>query len=229
MGAAKKKPAKKKPAKKKPAKKKPAKKKPAKSAKPTPAKQLAKQTTPVPRLPAPDSLFAKGTLKDVPSGGLLWDIIEQVKQYSKGELAAACEAFREELDQLDDAALLRAVNEFDDAMRRAYDYNLWGAAYLIHGGCGDDTFWDFRAGVIALGKRVYEAALRDPDSLATVDDVEERTLFEGFQYIPSKLLEERNLSTPSRGGHMPGTPTGENWTDEAELETRYPRLAARFN
>ena len=227
MGAAqKKKPAKKKTAKKKPAKNKPA-KKPAKKPKKKPAKKLAPRP-PAPK-PAPDSLFAKGTLGDVPTGGLLWDIIEQVKQHSGGELAAACESFREELDQLDDAALVRAVTEFDDAMRRAYDYNLWGAAYLIHGGCGDDAFWDFRAGVIALGKRVFEAALRDPDSLAAVDDVEERTLFEGFQYIPSKLLEERGLATPARGGHMPGTPTGTNWDSEDELETRYPRLAARFN
>ena len=221
MGAAKKKSAKKPAVKKKPAKKKPAKKKSVK-------KPARKSPAPATR-PAPDSLFAKGTLADVPTSGLLWDIIEQVKQHCGGELAAACDSFREELDQLDDAALVRAVSEFDDAMRRAYDYNLWGAAYLIHGGCGDDAFWDFRAGLIALGKRVYEAALRDPDSLAAVDEVEERTLFEGFQYIPSKLIEERGLSRPDRGGHMPGTPTGQNWTDEAELETRYPRLAARFN
>jgi len=164
----------------------------------------------------------------VPTGGLLWDIIEQVKQYSGGKLAEACEAFREELDQLDDAALIRAEAEFSHAMRRAYDYNLWGAAYLIHGGCGDDAFWDFRAGLIALGKQVYEAALRDPDSLAAVDAIEDRTLFEGFQYIPAKLVEDRGL-TAAPGGHSPDRPTGANWTTDAELEQRYPRLAARFN
>lgn len=161
-------------------------------------------------------------------GGGLWAIIERVKRISGGDLADACEAFEIQLDALDDGALVGTVAEFDAAMRRAYSYDLWGAAYLIHGGCSDDTFWDFRAGLVALGKEVYERALADPDSLAAIEEVEERTLFEGFQYIPGKLVERRGLSV-ARDGHMRGSPTGTRWSDDEELERRYPKLAARFN
>src|SRR5271169_5861141 len=55
---------------------------------------------------------------------------------------------------------------FDSMMDRAYSYGLWGAAYVIHGGCGDDAFTDFRASLISRGKEAFERAIRDPDSLA---------------------------------------------------------------
>lgn len=171
------------------------------------------------------SLMALGTGA---YGGGLWAIIERVKRISGGDLRDACQAFELQLDALDDGALTGTVQEFDAAMNRAYDYDLWGAAYLIHGGCSDDTFWDFRTGLIALGKEIFEKALADPDSLADVEDVENRTLFEGFQYIPSRVMERRGLPRLP-GGHMRQPPTGENWNDEKELERRFPRLAARFN
>lgn len=161
-------------------------------------------------------------------GGRLWPIIERMNQLAHGDHAKSCEAFERALDALDDTALVAAVTEFDEAMRRAYDYNVWGAAYLIHGGCSDDAFWDFRAGLVAMGKAVYERALADPDSLANIEDVEDRTLFEGFQYIPTKLVERRGLARPP-GGHMDGEPTGESWADDDELARRFPKIAARFD
>ena len=53
-----------------------------------------------------------------------------------------------------------------DALRfRAYRKELWGAAYLMNGGCSDDGFEYFRAWLISRGKKVYEQVLSDPDSL----------------------------------------------------------------
>ncbi|MFI1015856.1 DUF4240 domain-containing protein [Streptomyces sp. NPDC020965] len=40
------------------------------------------------------------------------------------------------------------------------------AAYLIGGGCSDDSFMDFRAGLIALGHDWYQRAAACPDALA---------------------------------------------------------------
>lgn len=191
---------------------------------PKPATKRA-SARPVKRPAAAKSLMALGTGA---YGGGLWAIIERVKRISGGDLRDACEVFEVQLDALDDGALVGTVREFDAAMNRAYDYGLWGAAYLIHGGCSDDTFWDFRTGLIALGKEIYEQALADPDSLADVEDVENRTLFEGFQYIPSRVIERRGLAV-LRDGHMKQPPSGQNWRDEKELERRFPKLAARFN
>src|ERR1700754_2094911 len=48
-------------------------------------------------------------------------------------------------------------NIFDAMMIRAY-LGLWAGAYLL-GGCGDDTFSDFRSAQISRGRRAFERAL----------------------------------------------------------------------
>ena len=50
----------------------------------------------------------------------------------------------------------------------AYKYGLWCAASVMLDGCSDDGFTDFRGWLIAQGREVYMAALKDPDSLADV-------------------------------------------------------------
>ena len=53
----------------------------------------------------------------------------------------------------------------------AYQYGLWTAASVIErGGCTDDGFIDFRGWLIAQGREVYMATLKDPDSLADAPD-----------------------------------------------------------
>ena len=46
----------------------------------------------------------------------------------------------------------------------SYSWNLWGAAYVINGGCSDDGFDYFRAWLIAMGRSVFERAVRDRDA-----------------------------------------------------------------
>ncbi|MFO0614255.1 MAG: DUF4240 domain-containing protein [Polyangiaceae bacterium] len=132
-----------------------------------------------------------------------------------------------ELEALDDDALSAMTREFSCAMARALDYELWAAAYVLHGGCSDDTFWDFRAGLVALGRDRYEAALHDPETLASVPDVVERTLFEGFQYVPEQVLEARRLPLEAPL-HGPGgvRPTRARIPEEAR-DARFPKLARR--
>ena len=50
----------------------------------------------------------------------------------------------------------------------AYKYGLWSAASILCDGCSDDGFIDFRDWLIAQGREVYMAALKDPDSLTDV-------------------------------------------------------------
>ncbi|MFD6951391.1 hypothetical protein A6A08_09065 [Nocardiopsis sp. TSRI0078] len=45
-------------------------------------------------------------------------------------------------------------------------WDVWAAAYLIGGGCSDDGFMDFRAGLIVQGREWYKRAAAAPDSLA---------------------------------------------------------------
>ncbi|MEU6555212.1 DUF4240 domain-containing protein [Streptomyces sp. NPDC046915] len=54
---------------------------------------------------------------------------------------------------------------FEQVGSALYRWDVWAAAYLIGGGCSDDAFLDFRAGVIALGQTRYDQVLASPDSL----------------------------------------------------------------
>jgi hypothetical protein len=58
-------------------------------------------------------------------------------------------------------------NVFEDVRAGADQRTLANAAMLIeHGFLGDDSFDDFRAGLVALGRKTFENALANPDSLA---------------------------------------------------------------
>ncbi len=68
-------------------------------------------------------------------------------------------------------------------------FGLWNAAALIlENGCFIDGFMDFRAWLIAQGKDVYLAALKDPDSLADVS-VGKNCRFSAFLYASDMAYE----------------------------------------
>src|SRR3954463_8818781 len=50
--------------------------------------------------------------------------------------------------------------------RESYTWIVWGAAYIIGGGCSDDGFIDFRSWLILQGRDVFQKVVADPDSLA---------------------------------------------------------------
>jgi hypothetical protein len=137
---------------------------------------------------------------------------------------------------------LEEIISFEVAFRRylneAYTWDLWGAAYVIHGGCFDDGFEYFRRWLVSRGRRVYEAALAAPDSLAEQDvrpgpwNVWE---FEEIYYVATKVFNEkggagdvRDYSEGEAGLGGPG-PSGEPFREyEAHLARRYPKLWQRF-
>src|SRR5207244_5250545 len=88
------------------------------------------------------------------------------------------------------------IVEFDRLFReywaRAYTWDLWAAAYIIGGGCSDDGFMDFRGWLISKGEKVFENALKDPESLVhVVNEDDEDCQYEGFQYVASQAWENK--------------------------------------
>ncbi len=130
--------------------------------------------------------------------------------------------------QLDNDELVAFERLHEDHVRRAYSWDLWGAAYLINGGCSDDTFEYFRAALIARGRATYERALQDPDSLAEVDfgpDEEwEDWMSPTMHVVRARAGKYGFAGSPT--GPAPTTPSGTKW-DEDELPRRFPRLAAK--
>ena len=125
----------------------------------------------------------------------------------------------------------------------AYRWDLWGAAYLIQAGCSDDGFADFQGWLIGQGRRVFEAALRDPDRLAEHPQVQAvtaasrwalRTGCEFLLYVASPAyqhltgqelpleVDEGETERFRRG------PVGDDWDfdDDEQMRRRFPRLWA---
>ena len=83
---------------------------------------------------------------------------------------------------------------FHRYLNEAYTWDLWGAAYVIHGGCSDDGFEYFRRWLVSRGRDVYEAALADPDSLAQRDmqpGPDNAWELEEIYYVARDVFEER--------------------------------------
>lgn len=158
-----------------------------------------------------------------------WNIVELSKESSGGSFDRHAELLAERLSELPSEEIIEFKRIFDELTDRAYSWDLWGAAYVIGGGCSDDGFTDFRSWLISMGRETYTRALNDPESLADVDlgpDGEEDAFFEDFAYVPARVYQAKTgqpLKYP-RTPH-PSEPSGEEWEEDGEdLARRFPRL-----
>lgn len=62
---------------------------------------------------------------------------------------------------------------FEELYASSYRSDLWGAAYIINGGCSDDGFDYFRGWLIAQGKETYYNTIENPEYLVRVIKEEE--------------------------------------------------------
>ena len=160
-----------------------------------------------------------------------WDIVERVHASAPHDMAAKCLSLEKELLQLPVEEILAFERHFGECFARANQWDIWGAAYVIHGGCSDDGFTDFRSTLISLGRRPFEAALADADSLAKYDIDRSWACYEGYQYVASKVYRGHYKYEPPanrRESMCPHGPTGARFEEE-EMTPRFPRLVAKYN
>jgi hypothetical protein len=146
---------------------------------------------------------------------------------------AQIESLTRQLEALSTEDVAAFQTEFDRKMGDAYSWDLWGAAFVIHGGESDDGFDYFRCWLISKGRAFYEAALADPDGLATLlpVDAEGPLEFEGPAYIAFGIWQKRTGLGPKDFPNeaVSAEPKGEPFKEsEADLSRRYPKLWARF-
>lgn len=134
---------------------------------------------------------------------------------------------------------------FDRLRGELYRWDVWAAAYLIGGGCSDDGFIDFRAGIIGLGRDWYRKVAACPDSLAAHPAITgapgpssgEPFFFEGVAYAAVEAFEQisggQDLYDALGADPVPGLrpdqgPVGEDFDfdDDQQMHRRLPRLAA---
>ena len=140
---------------------------------------------------------------------------------------------KQELEKLSAEDVFAFQKEFDQRRKEANTWELWAAAYIINGGCGDDTFGDFGCSLIMQGRDVFEKAARNPDSLAElkIEDPDEELFYEGFQYVGVDVYEAKTgQDMPSTEVDYFGEPTGEEWDEDStdDLRRLCPKICEKY-
>jgi hypothetical protein len=92
-------------------------------------------------------------------GQEFWAIVESARLEGGTEIEGRVDALEGKLDQLDLDAIQAFQRTYDEMIHRAHRWDLWGAAYLMNGGCSDDGFRYFCYWLISEGERTFEQAL----------------------------------------------------------------------
>lgn len=108
-------------------------------------------------------------------------------------------------------------------MNLANDWRLRGAVYVVHGGCSDEEFLDFRAWLVFQGAKVYTRMSKKPEYLGRLIKPHHAYNWQGYADCITKSYERKTGQTfPS----LPST-LGQKW-EEADLPTLYPGLWRQF-
>jgi len=179
--------------------------------------------------PKPKKVWAKGPID-------FWATIEAATQKS-ATAAKAAKAISKALAQYSSADVKAFATTLKEHVAQAASWELWMAAYLLNGGCSNDGFLYFRGWLIAQGREVFEQALKNPDSLATVRP---------RLGSPGEYEAEELLTAPTElldwvyGEDVPlalmcetlarKKPSGKRWKegDWADMQKRLPRLWKKY-
>ena len=118
-----------------------------------------------------------------------WTLIAEAKARYGQDMDASAKWVEEQLLQMGPEQAQNFASIMYGYSDLAYKYGLWSAASVMLDGCTDDGFTDFRNWLIAQGKDVYMAALKDPDSLADVP-LYGGGCFESLAYIGDSVYEK---------------------------------------
>jgi hypothetical protein len=153
---------------------------------------------------------------------------------SPGEVAKRAAA---DLATHDPEEIVAWARHLDKVMVASGTQDLWAAAYLIHGGCSEEGFDNFRGWLNAHGREAVARSVQSPDSLADVPvvraGVETGAVFEAEEVL-TIAAEAYRQATGSElpAGERPVTrpDAAELWDfdNEEEIRKRLPRLSALF-
>lgn len=173
---------------------------------------------------------------------LFWAIVQKAVDEAGDDEDEYLEVVMHELSKLSLKEMVGFRLRTDKLLYDSYTSEMWCAGYLMNGGCSDDGFEYFRLWVISRGRKVYEAALANPDNLidyiaedAEVDFFE----FELFWYVAIDAFEEAteadlydyidddNFTT--REGNYPNFEFNWDEEDPESMKKLCPRLFERFD
>jgi hypothetical protein len=159
---------------------------------------------------------------------MFWSVIDEAMAE-----AEVPEEMIEKLQEKLETMSATAIKKFDKLFRKnvfaLYHWDLWAMAYIMGGGCSDDAFEYFCAGLVLKGKDVYDLARNDLSALAhRVNSYDEAVECEEALYIAERAYENKTgYILPTQDVPIPDI-MGEKW-EEADLPVRYPEFCHLFN
>jgi hypothetical protein len=162
-----------------------------------------------------------------------WKLIEDAKAASQGDEGELLESLADALSEHSPEEIQAFSDHLASCMRASCTWPLWGAAYIMNGGCSNDGFDYFRAWLIANGRATFEAAMKDPESLAPADLVfgeDDLYEMESFLYVAHQVFEDATEEEIRVQPLSTDEPAGERWEEDSDdLQLRFPKLWARFS
>lgn len=152
-----------------------------------------------------------------------WEIVAQAGKGAGGDCSVQAEKLTRQLLALPKEEIPAFQGLFDRFSDKAYRWDLWGAAYVLNGGCSDDGFDYFRWWLIAQGEQTYNAVLSDPDSLGQYAGDDGEAECEDIGYAMTEAYEEKSGGPLTPKGPHATEPAGEPWREE-DLDRLFPRL-----
>ncbi|WP_181149803.1 DUF4240 domain-containing protein [Arthrobacter sp. MYb227] len=161
-----------------------------------------------------------------------WDITGRSLEASAGSIERQATELEDILGALPPAQVASFNARFVSKTNELYSWELWGAAYVLNGGCSDDCFDYFRNWVVGQGRDYFKAVQLDPQVL------NDGRLSFAFESDDAELLSYAGADAYRRasGGRdlyedypqSPSTTTGSEpagtaW-DEDEVQDLYPEI-----
>jgi hypothetical protein len=160
-----------------------------------------------------------------------WAVVEDARRDGDGDPEAMAEALVSRFGDADDETLRSFQTRLVEASTRLYTWHHLAAAELICGFVSDDVFTDWRSWVLTLGRDSYERIVRDPDSLAGIEDLSGgcEGLSEFFGAAVAGIWFDRHgFGTDFPIVEPVDPPAGEEFADNSAIRASLPRLSARI-
>ena len=110
-----------------------------------------------------------------------WELIDKTRKQSKGDTDLQARLLIDTLSQKTFEEIFEYEWIFYKLYTESYKSDVWAMAYMINGGCSDDSFDYFRAWLIAQGKKYFELFMKEPEIV--VDESEQDLEYGECEYM----------------------------------------------
>lgn len=161
-----------------------------------------------------------------------WTIVTASTPASAPKDAAA--ELRSKLINASNQDLAEFDKYFSLNMRKAFTWNVWGAAFVMAGCNSEDAFIEFRSWLISRGQKDFDRALESADSIADFRDIPMLNqlyypYLDDYDLIAGIIFEERNNQELDFVPSGALQPKGKRFKDKPKfLKNQYPKLFAKY-